>query len=94
VRIIWSRGAGRDLDLIAEYISRDNPAAAFRTISAIIRQVDMLGEFPALGRVGRLTGTRELVVSRLPYIVVYSHAQDAVRIVRVLHGATNWTRRS
>jgi len=35
-------------------------------------------------------GTRELVISRTPYIAAYRIDGDLVTIVRVLHGAQQW----
>jgi hypothetical protein len=35
-------------------------------------------------------GTRELVMSPLPYIVVYDVREDATYVVRILHGAQQW----
>jgi addiction module RelE/StbE family toxin len=46
--------------------------------------------FPEMGRPGRIEGTRELVISRTPYIAAYRIAGDTVRILRVLHGAQQW----
>jgi toxin ParE1/3/4 len=46
--------------------------------------------FPHRGRPGKKEGTRELVLSPLPYLVVYGISGDAVHIVRVLHGAQKW----
>jgi toxin ParE1/3/4 len=46
-----------------------------------------LADFPHLGRVGRRQGTRELVFTPLPYIVVYRVKKDAVQILRIWHGA-------
>jgi ParE toxin of type II toxin-antitoxin system, parDE len=42
--------------------------------------------FPNRGRLGKKEGTRELVMSPLPYIVVYTVRGDAIYIVRILHG--------
>jgi toxin ParE1/3/4 len=53
-------------------------------------QVESLVQFPESGRPGRIEGTRELVIQRTPYIIAYRMARDAVRILRVLHGAQNW----
>jgi toxin ParE1/3/4 len=39
---------------------------------------------------GRIAGTRELVVPPLPYIIVYQVKSSAVHILRVYHGARNW----
>jgi ParE toxin of type II toxin-antitoxin system, parDE len=60
-------------------------------VDARIReQVETLSRFPHSGRLGRIEGTRELVISRTPYIVAYRIAGDTVRILRVLHGARQW----
>jgi plasmid stabilization system protein ParE len=40
--------------------------------------------FPNRGRPGKNEGTRELVMSPLPYIVVYTVREDAVYVVRIL----------
>ena len=37
-----------------------------------------------------MPGTRELVVSGLPYLVVYRVQSDAVEIIRVLHLSMDW----
>jgi plasmid stabilization system protein ParE len=44
---------------------------------------------PRLGRLGREEGTRELVLSRLPYIVAYRIKEQAVEILHIFHGAQN-----
>ena len=46
--------------------------------------------FPHSGRPGHIPGTRELVISKLPYIVVYRISGDTVEILRVFHAAMNW----
>jgi toxin ParE1/3/4 len=35
-------------------------------------------------------GTRELVLTALPYLVVYVHTGDVIHIARILHGAQKW----
>jgi len=57
-----------------------------RIVAAARRLVD----FPASGRVGRIAGTRELVINGTPYVAAYAVTQSAVRILRVLHGAREW----
>lgn len=44
---------------------------------------------PALGRLGRVAGTRELVAHQ-NYILVHDLAGDSLRILRVLHAARQW----
>jgi toxin ParE1/3/4 len=45
---------------------------------------------PHIGRPGKKKGTRELVLSPLPYIVVYRITGDVIHVVRILHGAQKW----
>lgn len=42
-----------------------------------------------MGRIGRVEGTREWVVPRLPYIVVYMlrEERDELVVIAVFHGA-------
>jgi toxin ParE1/3/4 len=78
---------------IAEYIAQDNQTAAYAVHEAILRQVGRLAEPPQIGRPGRVEGTRELVVSGMPYIVAYRVTDQDVTILRVLHGAQQWPKR-
>jgi toxin ParE1/3/4 len=45
---------------------------------------------PKSGRSGRKEGTRELVLSPLPYVLVYAMRGDVMFVVRILHGAQQW----
>jgi toxin ParE1/3/4 len=93
VRLKWTRAANRDLDLVEQFISRDNRGAAIETVLEIIRHVGMLSEHPGIGRPGRVASTRELVIAGMPYVVAYLHQGDTVTILRVLHGAMKWPKR-
>ncbi|MBZ5540558.1 MAG: type II toxin-antitoxin system RelE/ParE family toxin [Acidobacteriia bacterium] len=88
MRVRWLRTALANLE--AEYIAEDNPAAAGRVVQRILRAVDLLKENPAMGRAGRVAGTRELVVADTPYIIPYRVRGDAVEILRVFHAARKW----
>ena len=91
MRLRWTRLADRDLDEIAAYIGQDSPAAAARVVLELIDQaVTLLPTNPAIGRPGRVLGTRELVVGHLPYILAYRVRDDAVEILRVLHTSRAW----
>jgi len=90
VRVRWLRRALANLDGEAEYIAEDDPAAAGRVVLNILRAVDLLKGNPALGRAGRVAGTRELVVPGTPYIVPYRVRGEAVEILRVFHAARKW----
>ena len=87
MRVRWLKQAIRNLEAEADYIARDSPAAAQSTLSKIERAVALLATQPALGRPGRVSGTRELVVPGTPYIVPYRVRKGTVEIIRVLHAA-------
>jgi addiction module RelE/StbE family toxin len=90
VRVRWTRRALRGLDSIAEFIARDRPEAARKTVERVWDRVSELARFPDLGRPGRIPGTRELVVSGTPLIVPYRVRLDQVEVVAVFHGAQRW----
>jgi toxin ParE1/3/4 len=60
------------------------------TSDAVDAAVRRLRSFPESGRAGRVAGTRELVVSGTPFIVIYRVKPSAVVIIRVLHAARRW----
>lgn len=88
--VIWRREAMEDLEAARDYIALGNPTAAGRLFDRIMTAVDTLQDMPSIGRPGRVPGTRELVVSRTPYIVAYFITGDHVEIAAVVHGARQW----
>ncbi len=86
----WTRRALTNLDAQADYIAREDPGAARDMAARIFACTDQLGEFPGLGRPGRVPGIRERVVVGPPFIVVYRETPTAVQVLRVLHGARRW----
>ena len=85
----WKAAAVADLMAIVDYISDDNPEAAQVLKDDIETKVSRLRENPRLYRLGRMEGTREMVV-RSNYLIVYAEDAYTVRILRVLHGAQQW----
>ena len=92
MKIIWRNQAEVDLNGIFDYLIEHDPAAALRMYETIRQRVELLADYPGLGRAGRVTDTRELVIARTPYIVAYTvdPGIDAVIVLRVLHGAQLW----
>lgn len=85
-KIKWTEIAVADLDCIELYIYSDNPSAAVDVVLRIFDTVEtLLSNFPASSSAGRLIGTRELVLSDLPYIIPYRIKDGYVEILRVLH---------
>jgi toxin ParE1/3/4 len=90
MRLEWSACALADRIAIFDYIEADSPQAAIAVDERIREQVEVLARFPQSGRKGRVERTRELVISRTPYIVAYRVTGNTVRVLRVLHGSRRW----
>jgi addiction module RelE/StbE family toxin len=90
VELRWTAEALADLEQITEYLFEKSPVHAAILVQKIYSAPSGLLEFPHRGRPGRKPGTRELVLSPLPWIVVYRIAGDLIQIVRILHGAQKW----
>ncbi|MDP1602556.1 MAG: type II toxin-antitoxin system RelE/ParE family toxin [Legionella sp.] len=91
MRIKWTRGAKNNLHQIEEYIAQDNPQTAVYLIIRIIKTVEMLSNNPAMGRAGRIFGTRELVINGTPFIIPYRIKSEQIEILRVLHSSMKWS---
>ncbi|MDZ7905992.1 MAG: type II toxin-antitoxin system RelE/ParE family toxin [Cypionkella sp.] len=92
ISLVIAAPAARDLAAIIDYIAADNPDAAQRVFSSIVKSAETLPQFPNLGRTGRHTGTRELSVAGLPYVIVYQVGADVVTIVAIFHTARDLAR--
>ena len=90
MQIRWTEKANRNLDDVEAYIAQDNSEAAIWMVLKIIRAVEELLNRPALGRPGRVQGTRELVIGGTPFIVPYRVRGEVLEILAVLHGARKW----
>jgi len=90
VKIRWSPTAISDIEEIRDYIATDDPRTA-QKISVMIRtSVGGLSSFPMLGCIGRVAGTRELVIPGTPFIAAYRVDEDEVVISKVLRGRRSW----
>ena len=87
MKFVWSAHAITDVREAYLYIAAGSPKAAKNLIARIGVQVSILSEFPMAGRSGRVPGTRELVISKTPYVVAYRITSGDIEILAVLHGA-------
>ncbi len=87
MRVHWLRAALKNLDDEAGFIATDDPQAARAIVARITRTVALLSTQPALGRPGRVPGTRELVIPRTHYLVPYRVRQDTVEVLRLFNTA-------
>lgn len=89
--LIWSPQAVDDLQSIRTYIGEKNPKAARAVVSVIIALIESrLPRHPHTGRPGRIGGTRELVIPKLPYVVPYRITEEGIEILRVYHASRRW----
>ena len=87
MEIRWTPEASSCLENISLHIAENSPDAALKTVSNIFDRIEHLVHFPHVGRVGRIQGTRELVLAPLPYIAIYREMDAAVEVLQILHGA-------
>jgi addiction module RelE/StbE family toxin len=85
LNIRYSRRAVAHLASAYEYIYKDSPNCARQVIERIKTGISMLCIYPESGKKGRKDGTRELVVSKAPFVIVYRVLQGYIEIVAILH---------
>ena len=90
MKLVWSRRAIRHLVKLRDYIAGDSPDAAADVATRILAAIRNLERFPNLGRPGRLSGTRELVVPNTPYIIPYRIRRGRIELIAVFHGRQRW----
>ncbi len=83
MRVEWRPEARAELRAILEYIVERNIAAASDLREAIETATTAVPQHPYLYRLGRVLGTREIVVHP-NYLVIY-RITDRVEILSVLH---------
>jgi toxin ParE1/3/4 len=90
MRIRWTIPAAADLASIKSYLQRNYPQFAEPTVRTIYHRIRSLKTAPHRGRPGHRSGTRELPLTPLPYVVVYSLKHEAAEILHIHHGAQDW----
>lgn len=90
-QVQWSHDALDDLEEQVIHIAKDNATAARRVAKRIREAGAALGD-SATGHPGRVSGTYEKSVARLPYIIAYALSDDdtVLTILHVIHTARNW----
>jgi toxin ParE1/3/4 len=73
MRVRWTVPAADDLESIKNYLQRNHPHFAEPTVRAIYQRIRSLKATPYRGRPGHRSGTRELPLTPLPYVVAAQH---------------------
>ncbi len=90
MKLAWTKLALFDLENAYEFISKDNPTAARHVLESIEHGLEFLTRHPEGGRLGRVTGTRELVVPGIPFLIIYRFKSNQIEIISVLHSSRKW----
>lgn len=90
MKIRWQRRATLALTTIYAHIAADNPPAANALRDRVLDFVETkLASHPAIGRPGRVDGTRESVIHP-SYVLVYRVKGEVVEILTIRHSARRW----
>jgi toxin ParE1/3/4 len=90
MQILYTDDAKQDFqDIVLYGISQQllNPVGYAAALRA---RIERFAEIEHPGREGRVAGTREWVLTKTSFIVVYTLRDDAIVVLRVLHGAQQW----
>ena len=91
IPIEWTEQAVQQLDQAYDYIALSNSEDVATGVAArIVSGIQQLAVFPMSGRTGRVSGTRELVITNTPFIAAYAIDLDRIVILAIYHGAQKW----
>ena len=87
IKIIWSQESLDDIESIASYIEKDSIHYANSVVKSIFSKVEILLDFPLLGRVVpeyQNKNIRELFI--YSYRLIYKIDKDTIAVIAVIHG--------
>ena len=88
MKVLWTATAQHHLASIFDYIAKDSPEYALRTVDRLTRRTQQIALFPRSGRrvpEYDVDSVREVIEGS--YRIVYSCGTQAIVILAVLHGA-------
>ena len=90
MRLLWTRRALTDVAAVLADIAAEDPAAAGRFNDRFLELVETtLVSQPQMGRPGRVSGTRELIVHPR-YILAYRVRGEVIELLAFRHSARLW----
>lgn len=83
--VVWTEPALADLEVIADYIAIENPAAAGEFVRRVFAHVDKLERHPLLGSApSELEQSRYRQIVEPPCRIFYRHEKESVFILHVM----------
>ena len=89
MKILWTPEAEQDRADIFDHITATNPRAAIRLDGLFSETAAKLSEFPMLGRVGAVAGTRE-VLPHESYRLIYEIDAGTLWVLALVHTVRRW----
>ena len=92
MQIEWLETAANEFEAAIAWLEERNLIAANDLARTALFQIDQLKHFPMIGRVGRDSKTRELVITQSRYIAVYriSANKHLIEVLAFKHEAILW----
>ena len=88
--IVWTPRALTDVAAVLADITADDPAAADRLNERLLALIETtLITQPQMGRPGRVSGTRELIVHPR-YVLAYRVRGEVLELLAFRHSARRW----
>ena len=81
----YTKLAIQDIRQAYAYIAEDSPQSAKAVIERVKQGINTVCVHPHLGRPGRVEGTREFIIARTPFIIVYCRHKSFLWVLNVLH---------
>lgn len=88
--LCWSSRARRELNAALAHAADEDPERAARLYTRIDEVMAHLHHHPAMGRPGRISGTRELQIPRTPFVAIYTVERSVVRLIALHHTVQGW----
>jgi len=87
--IEWADPAWEDIDELADYLidQEEDFQLVEESVKRILQAPERLSVMPWSGKPGRVPDTRELLVQKTRYSLVYSVSDTTVFILRVMHSS-------
>ncbi|MGA7713175.1 MAG: type II toxin-antitoxin system RelE/ParE family toxin [Rhizomicrobium sp.] len=89
MKLRFTPRAAQDVIEIADYIRAENPSAAERVRSTILESLQLLTDFPEIGRRQNVEGVRKHVARKYGYLVYYliDTSADEIAVLTIQHPA-------
>ena len=90
-RIRWTEGAEEQLEQIQDLTRRQWPGLVETVTRTIHAGVEQAVTFPGAGRIGKVEGTREVVLTQYPFTIVYSIEKGTLVVLGLFHHSREWS---